>query len=72
MKSYESSFGSVSGARVRYEACRFDCGADTSRKGCKGPFKVHKQGGQWIVGNTKLRCENQDDSKGNKSKVEAS
>ncbi|MBA0672771.1 hypothetical protein Goklo_029169 [Gossypium klotzschianum] len=31
-KSYESSFGSVSGAKVRYEACGFNCRADTFRK----------------------------------------
>ncbi|MBA0735901.1 hypothetical protein Gogos_019702, partial [Gossypium gossypioides] len=34
-----------------------------------GPFKVHKQGGQGTVGNTKPRCENQGDSKENKSKL---
>ncbi|MBA0755143.1 hypothetical protein Gogos_022299, partial [Gossypium gossypioides] len=34
-----------------------------------GPFKFHKQGGQGTVGNTKPRCENQDDSKENKSKL---
>ncbi|KAG8503718.1 hypothetical protein CXB51_001706 [Gossypium anomalum] len=30
---YESLFGRISGARDRYEACRFDCGADTYGKG---------------------------------------
>ncbi|MBA0742114.1 hypothetical protein Gogos_015213 [Gossypium gossypioides] len=34
-----------------------------------GSFKVHKQGGQGTVGNTKLRYDNQGDSKGNKSKL---
>ncbi|MBA0869525.1 hypothetical protein Goshw_029508, partial [Gossypium schwendimanii] len=30
---YKSPFGSVSGARDRYKACKFDCGADTFGKG---------------------------------------
>ena len=35
----------------------------------RGPFKVHKQGGQGTVGGTKPRCENPGDSSGNKSKL---
>ncbi|MBA0648357.1 hypothetical protein Goklo_016100 [Gossypium klotzschianum] len=35
-KSYKSSFGSVSGARVRYKTCRFDCGVDTFGGLCIG------------------------------------
>ncbi|MFQ6649510.1 hypothetical protein Gotur_023150 [Gossypium turneri] len=38
-------------------------------QGRRGPFKVHEQGGQETVGNTKPRCENQDDSRENKSKL---
>ncbi|MBA0734633.1 hypothetical protein Gogos_018533, partial [Gossypium gossypioides] len=34
-----------------------------------GLFEVHKQRGQGTMGNTKPMCENQDDSKGNKSKL---
>ncbi|KAK5793978.1 hypothetical protein PVK06_035165 [Gossypium arboreum] len=41
----------------------------SSDGGRRGPFKVHKQKGQGTVGNTKPRCENQGDSKGNKSKL---
>ena len=35
----------------------------------RGPFKVHKHGGQGTVGGTKPRCENPGDSSGNKSKL---
>ncbi|MFQ6628970.1 hypothetical protein Gotur_007158 [Gossypium turneri] len=38
-------------------------------QGRRGPFKVHEQGGEGTVGNKKPRCENQDDSRENKSKL---
>ncbi|KAH1047128.1 hypothetical protein J1N35_037912 [Gossypium stocksii] len=39
-------------------------------QGRRGPFKVHKQGGQGTVGSTKLRCENHGDLKKSRKKFQ--